>query len=193
MISPLTWTLDLREHDPRDFFRVWKEKCLIGDDYSLQKENAPPLNESENSMKHSVVGSKVHPAGLKSFPVPASLAKRAPSQVLTSLLNTWLFNFSNSVVDMSMYSSSEYSSFCISTLTSFALFMLTFSPLSLLLSFIIPLTGFQRCLRRYPREGESWEGEESGGHEQTQSIRGAVQSLPLFKYVRPTYLHYKVH
>ena len=96
------WALDLREHDPRDFFRVWKEKCLIGDDYSLQKENAPPSNESESNSKHSVVGSKVQPSGLKSFPVPASLAKRAPSQVFASLLHTWIFNFIICVIYVSI-------------------------------------------------------------------------------------------
>ena len=78
----------LRGHDPKDFFKVWKENCLIGEDLNFDKENALPLGDGQDKKKalsgkekKTQNGSKVQPGGLKSFPVPASLAQRAPSLV----------------------------------------------------------------------------------------------------------------
>jgi Timeless protein len=83
----------LRGHDPKDFFKVWKEKCLIGEDLNFDKENALPTRDGQEKKKAAASnekktqnGSKVQPGGLKNFPVPASLAQRAPSLASKGLL-----------------------------------------------------------------------------------------------------------
>lgn len=83
-----------RGHDPKDFFQVWKENCLIGDDLNFDKENIVQLLSIKNKDinrsyatqqdkdKKTIIPSKNVTGDSKSIPLPPSFASRNPVLVL---------------------------------------------------------------------------------------------------------------
>ena len=105
-----------RGHDPKDFFKVWKENCMIGKDLNLDIDkdaSSSPIKveqEAKNNFKNKNKNVNDHvgnskklvsgatrnqsTSGLGSLSIPKALSQRAPVVVRTCII--FLFHHSSS-------------------------------------------------------------------------------------------------